>query len=198
MFLPLQLDDTVTTSSESEAKPDIEEAELVKSTSTIREQDDQLEDSSSEEADIVFLPIGLQQDELNQYDSTSKDSVSQTVGLNVIEPITDSSAEAQLSNIDEGPEIEQPLALIEESPSENTPLQTPVRPRRTRKPVQRFKYDFLGQTKQHIATQDQVKQDLYNQMLRKGKELWTKFRSPAMAQTRKNIAIRFLQETLKD
>ena len=64
------------------------------------------------------------------------------------------------------------------------------RPTRTRKPVDRLSYDFLGQTKQHRAKSLMSDQEKLNA----GRKLFQKWKEPSMANTRRKVYLRLLQE----
>ena len=89
------------------------------------------------------------------------------------------------------PTIKSPKTTDDESPSKNSPDRLPIRPQRVRKPPDRFTYECVGQTKQHRASEKSL-QELYESKLKIGKRLWTRWKSPEMAEVRMKVGRRFL------
>ena len=81
------------------------------------------------------------------------------------------------------PPVEATIASVIDEPHISS------RPKRTRKPVNRLAYDYLGQTKLHRACQNS-----YQEKLEAGRRLWERWKSPEMASTRRKVCLRLASQ----
>lgn len=163
---------------------------------TIQRDENTTSEDSEEETNIVFVPVAIQlprEHTTSQVLSPSRPSSTPvhvssdtTTSLRTNSENTNTQEESHWSaSISDDVSISQPEPPPKSPIADVVESQNTGRPKRIRKPVVRFTYDFLGQTKLHRAIP--TKEDTYRSRLEAGRKIFNNWNSPEMSATRKKV-----------